>query len=190
MGIPVNRNAYGVAAALVCIAVLALLLWKLSGARPDTGSVRFVGAVGAMESDYVVPPMERDYQNEQFRFSLKLPQGFTATELPFDGEGTPVVLQDAQGNGIQIYVREVEGNPRNLTEAQIRTSIPDMKMENAQAVEIGENSSGVAFMSDSPDYGGASREVWFYFGGNLYQVSTYARLDNLLQAMFSSWQFF
>jgi hypothetical protein len=29
-----------------------------------------------------------------------------------------------------------------------------------------------------------------YFPGNLYQISTYARLDPLLQAMFGTWKFF
>lgn len=38
--------------------------------------------------------------------------------------------------------------------------------------------------------GGASHEVWFVFRENLYQISTCARLDNLLQEMFSTWSFF
>ncbi len=148
------------------------------------------GSDNNTESNYVVPPMEADYQNEQFRFSLKLPQGFTATQLPHDGKGTPVVLQDAAGNGIQIYVTENVGDVRVLTERDIKSEIPDMQVTDAQEVEIGADHKGVAFMSDNEAYNRASREVWFIFNGNLYQISTYAHLDNLLQAMFSSWQFY
>lgn len=184
------RNNFIVVGAVLLIIAIGWFVFSDGAKFGCTSGIRFLGAANVAESDYVVPPMERDYKNERFRFSLKLPQGFTAAELPFDGDGTPIVLQDVAGNGIQIYVREAEGNPRNLTEGQIRASIPDMQVSGAQVVEIGENNKGVAFMSDSPEFGGASREVWFYFGGNLYQVSTYARLDNLLQAMFGSWQFY
>jgi len=181
--------------AVIALVVVAALIgggfyFFRGGGLIEPIGIRFLGDGTIVESDYVVPPMERDYRNKQFRFEMQLPQGFTAAELPSDGVGIPIVLQDAGGNGIQIYVTDIEGTPNNLTEGQIRASIPDMKVSNAQIVEVGDNNTGVAFMSDSSDFGGASREVWFYFGGNLYQVSTYARLDNLLQAMFGSWQFY
>ncbi len=140
-------------------------------------------------AEYVVPPMVNDYSNERFRFSLKLPQGFSATELPFDGVGNAIVLQDQANNGIQIYVTEGVGDANELTADMVRKDIPEMEISEVQPVEIGQGHRGIAFMSDNEAYGGASREVWFYFGGNLYQISTYARLDALLQAMFGTWKF-
>jgi len=65
-----------------------------------------------------------------------------------------------------------------------------MQVTGVQPVEIGDDYTGVAFRSDNPAFGGASREVWFVFHGNLYQISTYEHLDSLLQTMFSTWKFF
>lgn len=177
------------AAVMLIVVVIGWLVF-LDGAKFLATPENPFGSYNSVEGDYVVPPMEADYTNEQFRFALTLPQGFTATQLPFDGKGTPVVLQDVAGNGIQIYVTENVGNVRVLREQDIKKQIPDMQVLNAQEVEVGNDHKGLAFLSDNEAYGGASREVWFVFQGNLYQISTYARLDNLLQAMFTTWKFF
>jgi hypothetical protein len=183
----------------ILIGIGALIL-LLAGAwfalRPGTlelGGIspRLIGTSAAVESDYVVPPVVGDYTNDEFRFSLKMPDGFRSSELPPDDSGAKtILLQDAQGNGIQIYITPDIGDMRTLTASDIRASIPDMQVENEQIVEIGDDYKGIAFMSDNEAFSGASREVWFYFRGNLYQISTYARLDNLLQAMFVTWRFF
>ena len=65
-----------------------------------------------------------------------------------------------------------------------------MKVIDDQILEIGNNYKGVAFRSDNAAFDGDSREVWFVFKGNLFQISTYARLDPLLKAMFATWKFF
>ncbi len=44
-------------------------------------------------------------------------------------------------------------------------------------------------MSDNPAFAGASREVWFVFNTNLYQISTYTEFDELLKGLFGTWQF-
>ncbi len=183
------RNYFMLAGAVLLIIVIGCLLFIGGEKFGGTSDMQF-GSDVTTPSDYVVPPMEAGYTNEQFRFSLTLPQGVTAAQLPFDGKGTAVVLQDASGNGIQIYVTENVGDTRVLREADIKRQIPDMQVTGVQAVEIGENNTGVAFLSDNEAYNGASREVWFVFNGNLYQISTYARLDNLLQAMFGTWKFY
>ncbi|HWO07475.1 MAG TPA: hypothetical protein VNM40_02730, partial [Candidatus Paceibacterota bacterium] len=101
-----------------------------------------------------------------------------------------ILLQNSAGEGIQIYITPQPGAPNSLTAADVRASIPDMEVTNEQVVEIGTGNTGVAFISDNEAFGGASREVWFYFRGHLYQISTYAHLDPLLQAMFGTWKFF
>lgn len=158
----------------------------------DMGSIspRLIGDAAAIESDYVVPPMEGDYRNETYKFSLTMPEGFSTAELPNDDTGDAIVLQDAGGNGIQIYITPLDDDRKILTAADIRRDIPDMQVENVQEVEIGRDHRGVAFLSDNEAFGGASREVWFVFHGNLYQISTYTHLDPLLQAMFGTWKFF
>lgn len=147
------------------------------------------GVMGAAAAaPYVVPPIQDIYTNGALGFSLGLPDGFGAQEYEESGVKT-VILQDAGGNGIQILATPIKEDIPHLSIDLVRQDIPDMKVSDVQSVEIGEGRTGVAFMSDNEAFGGASREVWFIFRGHLYQISTYARLDNLLQSMFASWQF-
>lgn len=134
--------------------------------------------------------LSENYRNEEFHFSLDMPGSFSAREFQKDENGAlTIVLENAGGDGIQMYVSPA-GDERILTASDVQAAIPDMKVLDAQAVEIGNDYRGVAFRSDNDAFGGDSREVWFYYGGNLYQISTYVRLDSLLQAMFATWTFF
>ncbi len=148
-------------------------------------------ASGDTGEPFVVPPLKNEYRNQQFGFSLSLPEGFRAGELPVDENGAhTILLQNPQGQGIQILITPYPDDIRVLTADMIRHDIPDMKISDVQPVEIGPDHRGVAFKSDNEAFGGDSREVWFIFRGNLYQISTYAHLDNLLQTLFGTWQFF
>lgn len=139
---------------------------------------------------YEGAPLEGDYTNNQFSFSLKMPEGFSAQELPVDDFGaTTIILQNEKGEGIQIRVTPYD-DIKILTADMVRESIPDMKISEPEEVVIGPEYTGVAFLSDNEAFEAASREVWFVFRGNLYQISTYARLDTLLKAMFATWKFF
>ncbi len=152
-------------------------------------SPRILGAGPVIATDYVVPAMGDMYTNRTYGFSLQMPEGFVAAELPSDGTGSAITLQDAGGQGIQIYITPDVGDARVIRGRDVKSQIPDMEVSNEQEVEIGNDHRGVAFMSDNEAFGGKSREVWFVFKGDLYQISTYARLDPLLQAMFGTWKF-
>lgn len=155
-------------------------------------------AVGGTESSaevqYVVPTLSKDYVNQTYGFALKMPEDFAPQEVAAqDGfEGTTILLQNTKGDGIQIVISpfdEDTGSGYALSQERILKDIPDMKMSDVQPVEVGQNYKGLAFKSDNDAFGGSSRAVWFVFKGNLYQINTYERLDNLLQAMFGTWQF-
>ena len=49
---------------------------------------------------------------------------------------------------------------------------------------------GINFKSDNPTFDGDSREVWFVYKTNIYQISTYAHDDGLLQSELQTWTFF
>lgn len=172
------------------VAALCAFVWYFAFSDGKT----FGGVAPSMLSvgvPYTGAPLTKSYANKEFRFSLTMPEGFSAGELPADeGGGRAVVLQNAQGDGIQIYVVPLESDTKVLTADDIRREIPDMKVEAEEPVTIGPEYTGVAFLSDNDAFGGASREVWFYFRGNLYQISTYQRLDTLLKAMFATWKFY
>jgi hypothetical protein len=172
-----------VASCVVSIALIGIAIWYFVPAGGRAHSA-------AAAAPFVVPPIQNEYTNDTLGFSVGLPDGFTAQE--FEDEETKsrtIVLQDAQGNGIQILATPFPEDLKVLDAARIQRDIPDMKISDVQSVEIGANHTGIAFMSDNEAFEGASREVWFVFRGTLYQISTYARLDSLLQSMFGTWKF-
>lgn len=140
---------------------------------------------GADKEPFVLPPMGERYTNDTHRFSFAVPQGFAMREF----EGT-VVVENERGEGIQIVITSIDEDIPVLTKERIEADIPDLAVAEPQPVEVGEGRAGLAFKSDNEAFDGASREVWFVFDGQLYQISTYERLDPLLQAIFQTWQFF
>lgn len=137
--------------------------------------------------------LTQEYRNATYRFSLRVPAGYTAQELPgAGGAGETVVLSSKNGDGIQIAISpfdEDTGQGYTLTRERILKDLPGLTITQEQPIDIGDNYRGLAFLGDNQAFGGASREAWFVFDGNLYQISTYARLDDLLKAIFATWQF-
>jgi hypothetical protein len=175
---------YLIAGVCIIIMGIALALWYFNPLGFGAGS-QSASAV----APYVVPPIQNHYRNDALGFSIGLPDGFVAQESEEESGVKTVVLQDAQGNGIQILATPLKQDIPHLSIDMVKRDIPDMVVSDVQPVEIGEGRTGVAFKSDNEAFGGASREVWFAFRGNLYQISTYERLDELLQSMFASWTF-
>jgi hypothetical protein len=143
----------------------------------------------------------KTYSNSAYRFSFKHPQGFTVTtaqgsggdsgSVPSSVEGETILLiQSADKKvGIQMIISQY-GEDVDITAALVRAELPDIKVDDPQTVEVGPNRLGLAFMSDSNSFGGKSREVWFVWNKNLYQISTYAEYDELLRGLFGTWSFF
>lgn len=194
MAVMRGRNVTASIAGILIIAGGAGAIWYAGSGGvvvPKIAMSANAGAAASPEISYTVPPLGDIYKNDEFRFSLSLPEGFTAREFAEEGAtGKTVILEDVKGNGIQILVTPFPSAPQDLTADMVKQDIPDLEVTDVQAVEVGANSRGIAFKSDNSAFGGASREVWFVFRGNLYQISTYARLDTFLQAMFGTWKFF
>ena len=150
------------------------------------------GATPEVLADIHLYEYTQTYVNSTFRFSFKHPQSFTVTTVPAagDGDGETILLVESGDKkvGIQMVISPY-GADVDITAALIRADLPDIKIDDPQAVEIGSNRLGLAFMSDSRVFGGRSREVWFVFNGNLYQISTYAEFDEFLKGLFGTWQF-
>jgi hypothetical protein len=177
-----------------------LLILFVLAAAVVAGSWYFFhrGGIPASEASsmpvYEVPALTKDYSNEAYKFSLKMPADFEATDIPGDSNDAPdtILLQDTASNGIQIVISpfdEDTGSGYTLTQERIQADVPDLTMTDVQVLEVGNSYKGLAFKSDNEAFGGASREVWFVFHGNLYQISTYERLDDLLKGIFQTWQF-
>lgn len=174
-----------IATAIVVLGAGGYVLLSHSHAKP--------GDAQAVQQPYTLPALSQRYENAQYRFALNMPADFKATDLPMPSTGgDTIVLQDNAGNGIQIDISpfdEDTGSGYTLTKERILQDVPDLKISDEQPVDIGDNYHGLAFVGDNQSFGGQSREVWFVFRGNLYQISTYTRLDNLIKAIFATWQF-
>src|SRR3989344_3950884 len=171
---------------LVIAAVAAGLHWF------SPNSLFFITNSAAPEAKlepYVVPLLSKEYTNDTYHFSLTLPEGFEARSMKQE-VGETIVFENGSGDGIQIIITPFDEDLHVLTKERVQADVPGMQITDEQSVEIGDNYIGLAFKSDNPAFDGASREVWFVFRGNLYQVSTYERLDSLLKKMFSTWTFF
>lgn len=173
-------------AVVAVILVLGFLIWAIAIRPQDPVGIR---PSSITSEQYVGQPLVADYENAQFGFSLKMPDGFSPLQLPEDETGAhTLVLQNSAGEGIQIRISPYS-DIKTLTADDISTAIPDMSISEPEIVTIGPEYTGVAFVSDNEAFEGASREVWFVYEGNLYQISTYKRLDTLLQAIFATWEF-
>jgi len=138
------------------------------------------------------PAGAQTYTNTVYDFSLTLPAGFSAGDIPgtSGSGGDTVLLQNTAGDGIQITVSpfdEDTGQGYTLTKARILKDLPAMNIQNEQPVPVTPGYTGLSFITDDPTFGTSSRAVWFVYHGNLYQVSTYARLDSLLRQILSTW---
>lgn len=147
--------------------------------------------VGGENASPLNVPLSKSYTNAAHNFSLNMPEGYSARELPADDSGvSTVVIENSSSDGVQIRMQPFSGDVRVLTADMVKADIPGIKMDDVQTVTIGADYQGIAFKSDNDAFNGDSREVWFVFRGTLYQISTYARLDPLLKGIFSTWRFF
>lgn len=173
--------------------VVALILLGIAGWYGYTHMRARDGAnaVTPVEQEQPVPPLSQKYRNESLRLSFSYPEGYAVREVSGEEGGTILIENpDDSGRGIQIAVTPYTGTDTSITLERVQEDIPDMQVEDAQPVSLGAAGEGLAFRSDNESFGGNSREVWFVVAGRLYQISTYAAYDKVLQAIMGTWTFF
>jgi hypothetical protein len=182
---------------IILAGVGAYFLWGRGAGAPvtvenQTSTTTSNLPSGAAPAD--VSAIEQYQYTETFthptdKFSFKYPKDFTVSTIPGDGNES-ILIQNAKTKiGVQILITPFSGDDIDITPDIIKTDVPDLKIDNPQELLIGPNRKGLAFESDNDSFGGHSREVWFVFRGNLYQISTYAEFDPFLKGLFSTWKF-
>src|SRR3989338_3087621 len=144
--------------------------------------------LGLEDSSQAAYRYTETFTHPKLQFSFKYPESFIVTTMT-NGDGSEVIiLRDDKNNAVQMLISDF-GEDVDITAETLRNNIPDMVIKDAQEVSIGDKRKGLAFGSDNAAFDGDSREVWFVFGGKLYQISAYMKHDDLLKGVFETWQF-
>ena len=153
------------------------------------------GVTPAMIAEIARYEYTEEYVDPAKRFSFNYPAQFNVSTTPSE-TGEAILVRNLDTNiGVQILITPF-GEDTDITADMIRRDIPNMQIESVQEVEIGSARKGVAFLSDNPNFGlpaqagGSSRDVWFVYKKELYQITTYAEQDEFLKGLFGTWKFF
>lgn len=154
---------------------------------PDNASGKKIESVQSPTSNTATPA--KTYTNPELGFSFNHPEGLNVSGFA-EGEIGYTILAQKPGSrdpsassgreAFQIFISEFdESGP--ITPERIKQDLPDMAMEDPKPVRIGSDKKleALIFFSQNQSLG-RTREVWFIHEGSLYQVTTYADLDNLI----------
>ena len=141
------------------------------------------------------------YKHSSPDFSLNYPK-----ELKIDNykenEGETIVFTHPRNSevskpegkiGFQIYITPFDDGEA-LTRERILKDLPEAVIEEPLRVVVNPSApeegriQGLIFWSASEDIG-RTRELWFIHGGFLYEITTYAHLDEWLAKIMDSFRF-
>lgn len=139
------------------------------------------------EAEQKTLDLPRTFSHPLYKFSFNYPAGFTANILPStEAGGETIVVQNQSKNaGFQIYLEPYDASDTDITKERLAQDIPEMKIKESQEVIIGSSGRGLAFVAADTN----TREVWFIFGGTLYQITAPIENDTLLQRVLNTWKF-
>jgi hypothetical protein len=132
------------------------------------------------------------FTHKKYGFSFEYPSNMSASNFA-EGEGEQVVFQGDNKDWFQIYITPWDENG-DITVNRIKKDLPDILISDPQTVILGpKQKEGIgpkALIFWSKDSGlGDTREVWFVYEGNLYQLTTYKRLDQMVGKVLSTLTF-
>lgn len=145
----------------------------------NTGSTEQVKEDGA----------QRRYRNSEYGFSFVYPGTLSVGQFS-EGGGETIVLQgetDSQ-RGFQVYIFPVN-EPVLLTPGFIEADLPGTLVSKPQKIELDGKAEGIMFESNNAAFGGRSFEIWFYYGGFVYQATSYSHQASLMQEIIGTWRF-
>lgn len=129
------------------------------------------------------------YTNETYGFSFKAPDDFTFGTVPEGLQGESVIAMDSDRElQFQIFVQSFDEEGEVPTAEWIRESLPELRVDGAQEVVLGDGKHALIFRSaiEGEDN---TREVWFARRAHLYQVIGPAKNDTLMATVLSTLRF-
>lgn len=122
----------------------------------------------------------QNYENTDYGFAFSYPDGFDVKEI--DEEPGFTVLAEGKDNKIfQIYINSFD-EQEPITPERIKKDLPDMQITQSQNFSLG-GTDALAFQTET------EIEVWFVYGGNLYQVTALKDFTDDLSKILATWKF-
>jgi len=175
-----SRNIIILIAACVLVGGLILVMKNIGSTSVNT-EVEPMGEVIGDGSAYL-------HSDESFTF--KLPSDFTFSDLGIvdDEKDISQVLFSGspKERNFQISISPIEDSVV-ITIDQIKNDLPDMVIENPEEIAIA-GARGVAFETGEKGNPLRTREIWFTYGSNLYQISTVKEFDEEMAEILLSWK--
>jgi hypothetical protein len=129
------------------------------------------------------------YVHKKYNFTFNFPSNLKTSNFN-EGGGEQIQFQGTNGDWFQIYITPWDEGD-TITPERIKKDIPDIVIKDPQQVILGPNQKdgvgphALIFISKDSSLG-ETREVWFAMNGNLYQVTTYKKLDTLVGKVLST----
>jgi hypothetical protein len=162
--------------------------WQLFGTGIATEEGTTTAAVAR-----IAPEDSLAYTNEQYGFSLFYPSELQVREYAEAGGARTISFEDTSGAyGFQIYVTPYGED--TVSPERFRLDVPSGVMKEPTDIVI-DGTQATMFWSTNAVMGDV-REVWFIYPepgrgapSFLYEVTTYADLDQWLSQIMQSWEF-
>ena len=178
------------------LAIAAVILLKQSGTEQN------IPGASEEKSSRQTPAGSKIYEDTDYGFSFFYPENFSVGAFS-DAENTKTILvQNAENTaGIQIFISAFDENI-TLTPERIKKDVPDIAMSDVKSISVGQeqrsdlgvpalrsdlDANAVSFNSNNST--GQSREVWFVYKSNLYQMSAPIAASGILDTIITIWHF-
>jgi len=196
-----KQKIISIIALLIATAIaVVFLLPKLSPVNDQGEYVSQDGVTGG--SIAISNDGSKVYSDTNYGFSFFYPENFSIGAFA-DEEGTKTILvQNAEKTaGIQIFISAFDENI-TLTPERIKKDVPDIAMSDVKSISVGQeqrsdlgvpalrsdlDANAVSFNSNNST--GQSREVWFVYKSNLYQMSAPIAASGILDTIITIWHF-
>lgn len=148
-----------------------------------------IGVAIAFWSKSPQAPAIPTYTDTDYGFSFAYPEGYAASAFS-DLEDTKTILLGGSiaKSGAQVFVSLFDEDI-TLTVERIKEEMPDLSMFEPQNLSV-DGVTGVVFRSTNA-LDTESRELWFVYNGNLYQISvpvTTQTQPELFDAIIKTWK--
>lgn len=126
------------------------------------------------------------FYDPALHFLFSVPPGFRASRLVTDA-GETILIQSADAHkGVQVYITPFAQSGLSITPARV-VQQAGLKIAHTVPITVANVAHGLSFedvSSNPPLY-----ESWFSYNGLLFQTSTWASDQSLLDVVLLSWQF-